>query len=90
MIHHIKDLARFLADNQVEIVASLPCYSAKNVNLQRGQGVFDKSIAALLELNALGYGKRSELSLNLVYNPLGSFLPPNQKDLEEKYKVPCL
>ena len=69
------------------MVASLPCYSAKNVNLQRGSGVFQKSVQALLDLNALGYGKEgSGLELHLVYNPLGAFLPPDQGQLQEKYK----
>lgn len=82
-----EDLAKFLADNKVQIVASLPCYSEKNVNMQRGSGVFDKSISGLLELNQLGYGvKDSGLALNLVYNPSGAFLPPDQHDLEQKYK----
>ena len=85
--HHEKTPA-FLAANGVEIVASLPCYSAKNVNLQRGKGVFAKSIAALTVLNDLGYGHPgSGLVLNLVYNPLGGFLPPEQDALREKYKV---
>ncbi len=59
----------------------------KNVNQQRGSGVFDKSIAALLKLNAAGYGlKDTGLTLDLVYNPLGGFLPPDQQKLEAKYK----
>ena len=82
-----EDLAAFLADNQVEIVASLPCYEPENVDRQRGSGVFDKSIAGLQQLNALGYGiKGSGLKLNLVYNPQGPSLPPNQKTLEDAYK----
>lgn len=80
-------LADFLADQGVEVVASLPCYSMDNVDKQRGQGVFDKSIAALRKLNALGYGKAgSGLALNLVYNPQGPVLPPNQGKLEADYK----
>ena len=76
-------LAEFLADQQVEIVASLPCYLCENVDAQRGVGVFDKSIAALRRLNALGYGHPdSGLLLNLVYNPLGPTLPPPQEKLE--------
>lgn len=67
-----EDTAEFLADNKVHIIASLPCYSSKNVNLQRGKGVFDKSIQALLLLNSLGYGKEDTgLKLDLMYNPLG-------------------
>lgn len=81
------DLACFLAGQQVEIVASLPCYSAANVDKQRGNGVFDKSIAALRALNRLGYGNEdSPLKLNLVYNPTGPTLPPPQQALEEAYK----
>ena len=82
-----EDLAEFLARNRVEIVASLPCYSAENVDRQRGEGVFDKSIAALQQLNALGYGREgSGLVLNLVYNPQGPVLPPGQVELEADYK----
>jgi len=80
-------LAEFLANNQVEVVASLPCYSLENVDKQRGEGVFDKSIAGLQKLNALGYGRpNGELLLNLVYNPQGASLPPNQQDLEAEYR----
>ncbi len=82
-----EDLAEFLALHRVEVVASLPCYSLDNVDKQRGKGVFDKSIAALQKLNRLGYGKPdSDLLLNLVYNPQGPFLPPNQKALEADYR----
>jgi radical SAM/Cys-rich protein len=77
-------LVDFLARNEVEVIASLPCYSAKNVNQQRGNGVFDKSIAALKKLNAAGYG--TSLPLHLVYNPLGPKLPPPQAELEADYK----
>lgn len=80
-------LAEFLARNNVEVVASLPCYLSENVDRQRGDGVFDKSIAALLQLNALGYGREgSGLKLNLVYNPQGPSLPPDQIALEAAYK----
>ncbi len=80
-------LAEFLAENQVEVVASLPCYSLANVDAQRGEGVFDKNIAALQKLNALGYGgANSKLHLNLVYNPQGATLPPNQQALEIDFK----
>jgi len=69
------------------VVASLPCYGAENVEKQRGRGVFDKSIEALRRLNALGYGRpESPLVLNLVYNPVGAFLPPPQAELEARYK----
>lgn len=80
-------LAEFLAEHKVEIVASLPCYSLKNVDAQRGEGVFDKSIAGLQLLNSLGYGMPdSGLVLNLVYNPQGASLPPNQQALEADYR----
>lgn len=80
-------LAEFLAAQHVEIVASLPCYSAVNVDKQRGDGVFDLSIAALQKLNQLGYGQSgSGLLLNLVYNPQGASLPPNQQALQADYK----
>lgn len=80
-------LAEFLADNRVEIVASLPCYLEENVNQQRGRGVFDRSISALRKLNAVGYADpASGLVLNLVYNPQGPVLPPPQEALEVDYK----
>lgn len=79
--------ASFLAENRVEIVASLPCYTDANVDAQRGRGVFADSIEALRRLNALGYGRQGAgLQLDLVYNPLGSFLPGRQADLELAYK----
>jgi len=80
------DLAEFLARNKVEIIASMPCYSPENVNAQRGQGVFDGSIAALRLLNRLGYGIAADLPLHLVYNPVGAFLPRPQDELEADYK----
>ena len=77
----------FLAEHAVEAVASLPCYSQDNVDEQRGNGVFESSIKALRELNALGYGQPgSALTLNLVYNPNGAFLPPEQNALETEYR----
>ncbi|WP_444901129.1 arsenosugar biosynthesis radical SAM (seleno)protein ArsS [Microbulbifer sp. SSSA007] len=82
-----QNTAEFLAQNHVEVVASLPCYSMENVDKQRGKGVFDKSIAGLQKLNALGYGKsETGLQLNLVYNPQGAFLPPEQGALEADYR----
>jgi len=82
-----EDMAEFLAGNKVEIVASLPCYLEDNVNAQRGKGVFGTSMTALKRLNALGYGREgSGLILNLVYNPLGPSLPPDQEVLEATYK----
>jgi radical SAM/Cys-rich protein len=80
------DLPRFLAGKQVEIIASMPCYSSENVNAQRGEGVFEGSIAALQLLNSLGYGIDPLLPLHLVYNPVGEFLPSPQKELEADYK----
>ncbi|MES2756630.1 MAG: arsenosugar biosynthesis radical SAM (seleno)protein ArsS [Pseudomonadota bacterium] len=80
-------LAEFLAAESVEITASMPCYSQDNVDKQRGDGVFDRSIAALQALNALGYGKpETGLVLNLVFNPQGAVLPPGQQQLEADYK----
>ncbi len=85
------DLDAFLADNQVEVVASLPCYSPDNVDRQRGKGTFAISMRALQRLNALGYGgsgrSGSGLRLNLVYNPQGASLPPNQVALEADYRI---
>jgi radical SAM/Cys-rich protein len=81
------DLAEFLAAERVDIVASLPCYSLERVDRQRGDGVFDKSILALQKLNALGYGQPgSGLMLNLVYNPQGPVLPPEQRALQADYE----
>jgi radical SAM/Cys-rich protein len=82
-----EDLAAFLAAQGVEVTASLPCYSAANVDRQRGDGVFERSIAGLRQLNALGYGDPARgLVLNLVYNPQGPSLPPPQGPLEADYK----
>jgi len=82
-----EDMPDFFAVNKVEVIASLPYYTEQNTDSQRGKGVFQKSIAALKRLNALGYGiDDSELSLNLVFNPGGAFLPPSQKALEADYK----
>jgi radical SAM/Cys-rich protein len=76
----------FLAEHEVEIVASLPCYKDTNVDAQRGKGVFTKSIKALQRLNKKGYGLNKKLMLNLVYNPQGPELPPKQSELELEYK----
>jgi len=82
-----EDLARFLADHDVEVVASLPCYLKDNVDKQRGEGVFDASLAGLKKLNALGYGQEgSGLTLDLMYNPQGPSLPPPQAELEAAYR----
>lgn len=79
-----EDLADFLAEQEVSVSASLPCYDAQNVDEQRGKGVYEQSIAALQRLNALGYGRH--LPLDLVYNPNGAFLPPPQPSLEADFK----
>lgn len=79
-------LAAFLSKNEVEVVASLPCYLEENVNAQRGKGVFDDSIKGLKKLNSEGYGINPKLNLNLVFNPQGPSLPPPQQALEQDYK----
>src|SRR4051794_12201049 len=81
-----EDLAEFLATKKVEIIASMPCYSPRNVEMQRGIGVFDDSITVLRMLNRLGYGVAGDLPLNLIYNPVGPFLPAPQADLEFAFK----
>ena len=82
-----ENLAEFLAGRQVEVVASMPCYLEDNVDRQRGNGVFQKSLRGLRQLNGLGYGKPgSGLTLNLVYNPQGPSLPPPQQQLEHDYR----
>ena len=82
-----EETAEFLAAHQVEIVASLPCYLQENVDRQRGRGVYEKSISAMQSLNELGYGlPGSGLTLNLVYNPGGASLPPQQAELEQSYR----
>ena len=82
-----EDTAEFLAAHRVKIVASLPCYTAENVDKQRGKHVFDRSIEALRLLCDLGYGDgESGLELDLVYNPLGATLPPSQAELEAQYR----
>ncbi len=80
-------LPEFFRCNRVEVIASLPCYTEQNVDSQRGEGTFEKSIRALRILNALGYGDPATgLDLHLVYNPLGAYLPPPQHQLEQDYK----
>ena len=82
-----RDMIDFLAGHRVEIVASLPCYTAEQTDAQRGEGVFERSIEAIGKLNAAGYGQPdSGLELNLVYNPVGAFLPPKQAAIEADYK----
>lgn len=81
------DLAEFLAAHRVEIIASLPSYCASQTDAQRGDGIFEKSIEALRRLNQLGYGRPdSGLALNLVYNPVGAFLPPKQEAIEAQFR----
>lgn len=80
------DTPEFLARHGVQLVASLPCYLDENVDTQRGPGTYKQSIAAMRRLNALGYGQSKELPLNLVYNPGGAFLPPEQAPLEDDYR----
>jgi radical SAM/Cys-rich protein len=83
----LEGMASFLAAHEVHVVASLPCYQAENVEKQRGQGAFGKSIEALKRLNTLGYGRSgTKLKLDLVYNPSGAYLPPAQGKLEAQYK----
>ncbi|MBI5411437.1 MAG: arsenosugar biosynthesis radical SAM protein ArsS [Nitrospirae bacterium] len=80
------DLTEFLARHQVEIIASLPCYRLSQTDAQRGDGVFEKSVRALQRLNQLGYGREeSGLTLNLVHNPVGAFLPPKQEAIENQF-----
>jgi radical SAM/Cys-rich protein len=81
-----EDLAEFFAAKKVEIIASMPCYSPENVDGQRGEGVFEGSIAALRLLNRWGYAIAGDLPLHLVYNPVGPFLPGPQAELEADYK----
>jgi len=78
-------IPQFLAENQVEVVASLPCYTADNVDQQRGRGSYDASVEGLLRLNDVGYGKDPALVLNLVYNPAGPSIAPHQSALEPDY-----
>jgi radical SAM/Cys-rich protein len=81
------DLGEFLAQHRVEVIASLPSYQASQTDAQRGEGVFNKSMEALRQLNGLGYGKEGTgLTLNLVYNPVGAFLPPKQAGIEAQFR----
>lgn len=80
------DLPAFYRDNEIPLVASMPCYLEENVSAQRGPGVYEASISIIKKLNALGYGSPGGPALNLVYNPGGPFLPPPQKALEGEYK----
>ncbi|MBE9529346.1 MAG: arsenosugar biosynthesis radical SAM protein ArsS [Proteobacteria bacterium] len=80
------DLPRLLADNGIEVVGSLPCYTEETTDSQRGRGAYNGSITGLKELNCVGYGVDPALSLSIVYNPSGAFLPPEQKALEADYR----
>ncbi len=88
ILHDLQNInfPQFFAENQVKIIASLPCFSEKNVDSQRGKGVFAKSIFGLRELNKVGYGLKKELILDLVYNPNGAFLPPDSSSLVDEYR----
>jgi len=81
-----EDMVDFLAAHEVELIASMPCYAPENVTAQRGEGVFDRSIAAFQRLNAVGYGRDPRLPLHFVYNPVRAMLPPDQAELEADYK----
>jgi radical SAM/Cys-rich protein len=81
-----EDLAEFLAEQRVHVVSSLPCYQEDNVDKQRGRGVFERSIQGIRRLNSLGYGRGQGHVLDLVYNPVGAHLPPDQPGLEADYK----
>lgn len=80
------DMIAFFRENKVTLIASLPCYTKQNVEFQRGIGSFDTSIEVLKKLNEQGYGKEKDLELNIAYNPIGDYLPSDQKQLENDYK----
>ncbi len=80
-----EDTPTFFREHGVDLVASLPCYEEENVDEQRGEGTYEDSVKALQELNDIGYGRDQDLTLDLVYNPVGAHLPPDQNELEEKY-----
>jgi radical SAM/Cys-rich protein len=82
----MEEMAPFLRDNEVRLVASLPCYLEENVRAQRGPEVYERSVEAIRMLNGLGYGREPRLPLNLVYNPGGPKLPPPQVELEQDYR----
>ena len=82
----METIPALLRDNEIQLVASLPCYLKENVRAQRGSGVYERSIEAIRRLNGLGYGSDPNLALNLVYNPGGPFLPPEQGELEADYR----
>ena len=82
-----EDLPKFFADRNIEIAASLPYYTENDCDRQRGAGTFKAAINALQKLNSLGYGTNENLQLDLVYNPGGAFLPPDQSELENEYRI---
>nr|WP_296266847.1 arsenosugar biosynthesis radical SAM (seleno)protein ArsS [uncultured Merdimonas sp.] len=82
-----RHLPQFYADHKIEVVCSLPYYRAKEMDRVRGSGTFDQAIQVIQELNALGYGKKPDLVLNMVYNPAGAFFPPVQSAMEKEYKA---
>ncbi len=82
----LEDMPQFFKEHKVQLVASLPCYLEENVSIQRGNGVYEKSIRMLKKINTLGYGLDPDLPLHLIYNPIGPFLPPLQSQLESDYK----
>ncbi len=82
----MEEMPKFFRDHEIQLVASLPCYLEDNVRAQRGERVYEKSIAAIRRLNEVGYGTEPGLCLNLVYNPGGAFLPPPQLALEKDYR----
>jgi radical SAM/Cys-rich protein len=81
-----EQMSQFFSENEIRLIASLPCYTEEGVLLQRGKGVFEKSIEALKVLNDAGYGKDSSLVLNIMFNPLEPVLPPEQTTLEKEYR----
>lgn len=86
LLPNYADIPELLAEHRVEVVASLPYFQGRETDAQRGEGVFEQSIASLRRFNALGYGKGNGLLLNLVTNPVGTFLPANQRELEQRWK----
>ena len=82
----LRSMGEFFRDHEVTLIASLPCYLEENVDAQRGPHAYERSIKSLRQLNALGYGVDSRLALNLVFNPAGPFLPPEQNELEADYR----
>ncbi|MBD3266371.1 radical SAM/Cys-rich domain protein [bacterium] len=82
----MEEIPQFYKNNQIHLVASLPCYLEQNVDKQRGKGAYEKSVKVLTMLNQLGYGANPNLPLNLVYNPIGPVLPPDQGTLEDAYR----